>query len=291
MIIENIKIRKNQKIRVTRVCDECGKKEKTNLGSICQGRKTRQADIDLCASCASSRKYKKYRRGQEHHSWKHGIAKGYKRITLEDGRRVEEQRYVYEQHIGRKLNKKETIHHIDLNKLNNKINNLILFNNHSEHKKCHNNSLESCALTFLNSKVWFNFKTNKYSLEYDKIFCRRNRIEIDLSIFGKVFETKYPMYKILQTDGSFKKRRCHTVTGEYLLGRKLYYGEVVHHIDGNYLNNDPNNLIVLNRHCHSLSHYSLQICTAKLLKMGFVGFDKKIKKYFIEKRKHIEYNN
>lgn len=59
---------------------------------------------------------------------------GYKRIH-KDGEYRLEHRYVMEQHLGRKLTSKETIHHIDRNKLNNDISNLMLFANHSLHLK------------------------------------------------------------------------------------------------------------------------------------------------------------
>ena len=44
---------------------------------------------------------------------------------------------VMEKHIGRKLNKKEIVHHIDLDCRNDDINNLQLLKNRSEHSKIH----------------------------------------------------------------------------------------------------------------------------------------------------------
>ena len=44
-----------------------------------------------------------------------------------------EHRLVVENFIGRELENRETVHHIDGNKQNNSINNLMLFPNHSEH--------------------------------------------------------------------------------------------------------------------------------------------------------------
>lgn len=41
---------------------------------------------------------------------------------------------------------------------------------------------------------------------------------------------------------------------ECKLGRRLYENEVVHHIDGNHNNNDPENLIVLDKREHSKIH-------------------------------------
>jgi hypothetical protein len=50
---------------------------------------------------------------------------GYERINV-GARRILVHRYLMEQHLGRKLRKDETVHHKDLNKLNNNIDNLQL---------------------------------------------------------------------------------------------------------------------------------------------------------------------
>lgn len=49
-----------------------------------------------------------------------------------------EHRYVMENFIGRKLKKGEVVHHIDRDRTNNDISNLILFPSQSEHIKHHN---------------------------------------------------------------------------------------------------------------------------------------------------------
>jgi hypothetical protein len=46
---------------------------------------------------------------------------------------VKEHRLIMEQHIGRYLTDQEVVHHIDKNKTNNSIENLLLFKDHSEH--------------------------------------------------------------------------------------------------------------------------------------------------------------
>lgn len=56
------------------------------------------------------------------------------------------------------------------------------------------------------------------------------------------------------TRGENKGKLVHRVAAECLLGRQLLQGEVVHHIDGNRLNNTPENLLVMNRHDHSSLH-------------------------------------
>jgi len=52
---------------------------------------------------------------------------------------VREHRVIMEKHIGRFLEPKEVVHHKDNNPLNNELNNLELFNSHSEHMKAHHN--------------------------------------------------------------------------------------------------------------------------------------------------------
>ena len=71
--------------------------------------------------------------------WNKGNAKpvydksiGYMKIK---GRKYH--RVLMEQKIGRKLLKREVVHHIDGNKLNNDINNLELFSSKSEHLRFH----------------------------------------------------------------------------------------------------------------------------------------------------------
>ena len=59
----------------------------------------------------------------------------YKIIKTENGN-IQEHRQVIETFLGRKLTK-EVVHHIDKDKENNKLSNLMLFPNQSEHLKFH----------------------------------------------------------------------------------------------------------------------------------------------------------
>jgi len=54
-----------------------------------------------------------------------------------DGRRVKVYRHLMEKKLGRKLKTSETIHHIDMDKMNNNIDNLYLYENESLHQKGH----------------------------------------------------------------------------------------------------------------------------------------------------------
>jgi len=86
--------------------------------------------------------------GSKSPNWKGGSyisSDGYRLVTIRDRINVKspwsvyerEHRVVIEKHLGRKLLKKETIHHIDGDKLNNKIDNLFLCENHSKHRQAH----------------------------------------------------------------------------------------------------------------------------------------------------------
>ena len=82
--------------------------------------------------------------GSKNSNWKGGkrIDNGYICIYKPDhpfanGNYVYEHRFIMEQHLGRYLKPEERVHHIDSNKINNRIENLILFANDSEHKKFH----------------------------------------------------------------------------------------------------------------------------------------------------------
>ena len=63
--------------------------------------------------------------------------KGYVLINI-DGDWVLEHKYNTEMFIGRVLNKSEVVHHIDGDKENNRISNLMLFKSQKDHQKFHN---------------------------------------------------------------------------------------------------------------------------------------------------------
>ena len=58
----------------------------------------------------------------------------------------------------------------------------------------------------------------------------------------KYFALRMPSHPRSNTNGYVFE---HILIAEKKIGRKLKQGEVVHHIDGNRLNNDPNNLLAM----------------------------------------------
>ena len=61
-------------------------------------------------------------------------------------------------------------------------------------------------------------------------------------------------YKAINRDGEVRSE--HRIIMERIIGRRLSYNEVVHHIDGDKDNNDPANLMVVTRREHALIHRS-----------------------------------
>lgn len=55
-------------------------------------------------------------------------------------------------------------------------------------------------------------------------------------------------------NGEHRNKLLHIIICEYKYNRKLIKGEHVHHIDGNKLNNNPNNLIILSASEHAKIH-------------------------------------
>ena len=112
------------------ICDNCGRE----FSSLECYEKRNYKHRFCCKKCEGE--FRSHKNSTQ--QWKGGcVAKstGYKYIMV-DGKQVEEHRLVMEKHLGRPLGRNEVVHHINGNKLDNRIDNLLLMTR-SEHQKLH----------------------------------------------------------------------------------------------------------------------------------------------------------
>jgi hypothetical protein len=81
---------------------------------------------------------------------------------------------------------------------------------------------------------------------------------------------------------------CHRKVMQEYLGRKLTDDEVVHHIDGDKLNNDIENLYLTDKSKHAIAHDSAEKLCLELYKKGFVDFNKETGQYQLSVDKKIK---
>lgn len=90
--------------------------------------------------------------------------------------------------------------------------------------------------------------------------------------------TVHDGYEVIRVKG--KPVRYHRYLMEKKLGRKLTKKEIVHHIDGDKLNNDIDNLFLCEDVTeHNIIHDNLEKLAARLIKENVIGFCPETKEY------------
>ena len=282
MIIETG--RKNSKHRnlVIRICDDCGQRKELNIEQVRGYRKKRGNDKDYCHKC--SYKYRSTPRlmMEESPSWNGGKylnENGYYRVYTGNLKYEYEHKVLLSKYLGRKLLPEEKVHHIDSNKVNNDISNLFLCKNKTDHWACHQ-SMEECAFLLFDKKIWFDRKSKLYS--FHKTINPTYDIDIKDILSIRTCKTRRregSKYYLVPSNRKVSTKQIHILVAERMYGRCLMASELIHHINGDTLNNDPNNLCLMTRSEHKLCHYSLQDCVAELFKEGVIFFSNG--KYFV----------
>ena len=171
--------------RINYICDGCGKESGTVWGRY------QKKQTNCCWMCAAHAALKGKKKpsitGDKHYLWGGGIYKstaGYNMVktdeVLPSGKVVYKREHILkmEEHLGRKLNtgqagkgkSKEQVHHVDGDKTNNKISNLVLCSNMSEHRSMHH-QLQSIALELVRKNVvLFDHEKKQYYInpEFEK---------------------------------------------------------------------------------------------------------------------------
>lgn len=145
------RLKPNSEKRVELICNDCGKETSTSFANYT--RAVKPDGSTNCKKCAMvkaglAKRGKPIKGGNrpkvwgdKHSSWKGGrfiASDGYVHIHLGSPRKYRKEHFlVIEESIGRPLTSKEVIHHIDGDKQNNRIDNLVLLENESAHRKLH----------------------------------------------------------------------------------------------------------------------------------------------------------
>jgi len=256
---------------VTRICDDCGVEELKAINQILYSACRKKLGRDYCKKCAYKYRVLPDRHREKSVLWKGGKSltkNGYYRINGGENKGEYEHKIIYGDFLGRKITREEKVHHIDGVKLNNDISNLFLCKDKSHHSLVHY-QMEEVGLSLFLKYIWFDSIKKEYVLEENS--NKKVIFQIDKQPSCETLWKNGKRYSYVYL-GDRKHRTTHRYVFEQFLGRKLYKNEQVHHINGDTLDNDINNLILLSRSEHRKTHNSLQLCVLELYKNGVIGF-------------------
>lgn len=168
---------KGSESRVELKCNDCGKESTTTFANYNRMVTARGLDVTFCRKCSCTRSgkdkigkpIKKTKRPNytksNHASWKGGrsiTSDGYVNVYVGVKQYRKEHLLVMEKHIGRVLEIQERVHHIDLDKINNELNNLVLHCNESSHRQSHNSLQEVNSTLIKAGLIGYNRNSNQY---------------------------------------------------------------------------------------------------------------------------------
>lgn len=273
--------------RIVLKCDKCHKLFDIFNSSFAIGQK-RHPGKHLCLICSNAREYKHYFTGEKNKRFRGGISSSGHRRIYYDGKNQSEHRVVAEQKIGRKLRKGEEVHHIDFIKLNNSMDNLFVFGSKRDHRMCHC-EMEKLAMSLLNKAIWFDALLGTYVTWATPPFNAVNKYgeSANSNRLASILPQDHTRRKFNGKTNRYiykkgENRALHLFIIEEIIGRPLYRKEVIHHINGNELDNSIDNLFLSNRSDHRAMHESLGKCISELYGKNVIGFDKNNGTYFLK---------
>jgi len=147
--------------RVRYKCERCKNENTCTYQSYTKGQRRRNNNGETyCQPCASHLNH-----------WNGGVQwtdDGYKNVTVSKGKYKREHRLVMEQSLGRELTKQEIVHHINGEKLDNRLENLALCPDKSVHQKAHH-SLEQIGMELVKAGlVQYDLESHTY-VAHDKL--------------------------------------------------------------------------------------------------------------------------